>query len=552
MSREEKVMTIYRLTPVEAVASRRRALGQRSVCVARWTLPLAALLSLMLQLWVSPEYARAACAGPCSAESRLTGLAHPPAWAAGRRVHFEPESAAASAYAEPETVGGSEGEGEGPLLYHESGNGVQHTPKVYAIFWGANFTKTTEGIEAHTMLSKLYEGLSNTAYQGIMTQYFDSTGRISSSVTFTSYMDKTVAAPANLTRLKVEEEVSSAISANKWTSESNAQFVVATAPGSTYASNFPGGCAYHEYTASGVIYALVPYQGDEQFRSNGCIETGNPSKDPIRKTSKSASHEYAETVTDPKINAWYSAFGQEIADICQKEADVELPDGAWAQNQYDDHQNKCSHSDSSPPHVYGATEAASGVTSVAASFNGAVNPEGEATAYYFEFGTTNAYGTRTSEVSAGSGVSNATAKQTVCALQPSTVYHFRIAATNITGTTYGEDKTFTTAVSGGSACPSATTNSASNVTKAEAALNGTVNPNGLETKYYFEYGKSAVYGTKTSEAKAGSGSTNAEVSQTITGLTSATVYHFRVVASSSTGTSYGADKTLTTSNPNVP
>ncbi len=92
--------------------------------------------------------------------------------------------------------------------------------------------------------------------------------------------------------------------------------------------------------------------------------------------------------------------------------------------------------------------------------------------------------------------------------------------------------------------PLAETTIGTNVTQTEVTLNGVVNPNGSTTKYYFEYG-TASYGTRTSETTAGSGTTNVKVSLTITGLAPG-AYHFRIVASSSAGTTYGEDVTFAT------
>ncbi len=90
------------------------------------------------------------------------------------------------------------------------------------------------------------------------------------------------------------------------------------------------------------------------------------------------------------------------------------------------------------------------------------------------------------------------------------------------------------------------TKPASGVGPVEATLNGVVNPEGSETKYSFEYGTTTAYGTKTSEASAGTGLSNVEVSKAITGLAQGTTYHFRVVASNGSGTTNGADRTFTT------
>jgi hypothetical protein len=78
--------------------------------------------------------------------------------------------------------------------------------------------------------------------------------------------------------------------------------------------------------------------------------------------------------------------------------------------------------------------------------------------------------------------------------------------------------------------PTVTTEAASNVKETEATLNGTINPNGAETSYYFEYGETESYGSKTAEVSVGSGTTNVKVSKAITGLSRGTTYHFRLVA----------------------
>lgn len=97
-----------------------------------------------------------------------------------------------------------------------------------------------------------------------------------------------------------------------------------------------------------------------------------------------------------------------------------------------------------------------------------------------------------------------------------------------------------------SAAAAAATGLATKVKITEATLNGLVNPNGLATKYYLEYGTTESYGKKTEEVSAGSGTSNLEESKTITGLTGNTTYHYRVVATNSNGTTYGLDEVFTT------
>jgi hypothetical protein len=94
--------------------------------------------------------------------------------------------------------------------------------------------------------------------------------------------------------------------------------------------------------------------------------------------------------------------------------------------------------------------------------------------------------------------------------------------------------------------PTVTTGSATGVAESEATLHGTVSPEGAQTKYHFEYGTTESYGSKTTEASAGSGMSSVEVSSAVTGLAPNTKYHYRLVAVNSSGTTDGADQVFTT------
>lgn len=83
-------------------------------------------------------------------------------------------------------------------------------------------------------------------------------------------------------------------------------------------------------------------------------------------------------------------------------------------------------------------------------------------------------------------------------------------------------------------------------------LNAVVDPNGLETTYCFQYGTTTSYGAcaPSGEASAGSGTAAEPVSQSLEAL-AAGVYHYRLVAHNSAGTSYGEDRVLDTAPPTV-
>jgi hypothetical protein len=188
------------------------------------------------------------------------------------------------------------------------------------------------------------------------------------------------------------------------------------------------------------------------------------------------------------------------------------------------------------------TNPASLIASFSATLNGTVNPHGLSTNVHFEYGTTSSYGSATaSQTKTGNTYQSVSAN--ISGLLANTTYHFRIVATNSAGTTHGSDMTFTTLTATGP--PVVTTNPATNVTSSSATLNATVNPHGLSTTIHFEYGRTTSYGSMTA-SQTKTGNTYQTVSANISGLTANTIYHFRVVATNSSGTTVGSDRTFRT------
>jgi hypothetical protein len=92
-----------------------------------------------------------------------------------------------------------------------------------------------------------------------------------------------------------------------------------------------------------------------------------------------------------------------------------------------------------------STGAARSVTQSSALLTGSVNPNGQPTTYAFQYGATRGYGAATpTQGPTAPGNKNVAVSAGVAGLSPGTTYHYRLVATNASGTKVGGDRTFTT------------------------------------------------------------------------------------------------------------
>ena len=204
------------------------------------------------------------------------------------------------------------------------------------------------------------------------------------------------------------------------------------------------------------------------------------------------------------------------------------------------------------PPVLDATPAlATNITPGGVTLTGSVNPRGSDTVYHFDYGTSTAYGTSTTDAGPISGQDPVTvttladpndpASTTVTGLSPGTAYYFRLSADNgIGGVQHGVDQVFFT--------PPAAPAGAASVSAVSALLSGTVNPHASPASYVFEYGLTTGYGTTTPPTDAGDGDDDQVVTKSTMGLTPGTTYHVRVIKTDTTTgvTTTGVDGTFTT------
>ncbi len=192
------------------------------------------------------------------------------------------------------------------------------------------------------------------------------------------------------------------------------------------------------------------------------------------------------------------------------------------------------------------TSDASNVTSNSALCGGVVTDEGGAaiTARGVCYGTSQnptVYGTHTTEPG-GTGTFTSQLSGLDCA----TAYYIRAYATNSLGTSYGDQKSFTTAACG-AGLPEVTTASLSSITETSALGGGNVTGEGGSPVTTRGVCWSVSSGPTTGDNLTVDGSGTGTFASQLSGLNCGATYYVRAYATNSAGTAYGSELQFTTS-----
>ena len=258
----------------------------------------------------------------------------------------------------------------GPLLYH--GGPVMTKITLFTIYWLPS--KLPNG-EPATMVSGYQTILNHLAadYVGhdisaITTEYYEtvsgthtyvsglpsevtSTGSLGGTYVDTDPYPKSVckmpAFPGNcLDDAQLQTELLKVLKVKGWTAGLNRMYLLFTAKGlgscmdaggKSCSTPGSGYCAYHSHTTLNgvpVVYGNLPYAYPA-----GCSGTSNSPNDNVDADTESTglSHEVSEAITDPESSAWFTAQGNEVADLCAYNYGVNTYDGGKANQFWNGH-----------------------------------------------------------------------------------------------------------------------------------------------------------------------------------------------------------------------
>jgi hypothetical protein len=192
------------------------------------------------------------------------------------------------------------------------------------------------------------------------------------------------------------------------------------------------------------------------------------------------------------------------------------------------------------------TGSASAIGTDTATVKATIDPNGADTRYRFEYGTGAGpgYESVTADSTRDAVDGPGTVQLTLTGLKPDTAYRYRVIAwhdDDPATQAIGAERTFTTI-----AKPAVSTGAVRTTTADSATLLGRVDPNRSPTNWWFEYGPTTAYGSRTPDTAPVRGSYGHAISAVIAGLEPAQLYHFRLVAENEAGVAVGDDRPFRT------
>jgi Concanavalin A-like lectin/glucanases superfamily len=175
-----------------------------------------------------------------------------------------------------------------------------------------------------------------------------------------------------------------------------------------------------------------------------------------------------------------------------------------------------------------STLPAAEVSDTLASLQGMVNPNGQDTQVYFQYGPTINYGTTTPLMDVGSGTNRLVAPGPISGLTSLANYHYRCIASNATAMFVGADITFTTK-------SNIVTLPATSVGGPTATINAGFAADGQSYTAYFEYGTTTNLGNSTAPVLVNSTNPFVDLSASLTNLATNATYYYSLVVSNQNG-----------------
>ncbi|MFN7919464.1 MAG: hypothetical protein U0Q16_05165 [Bryobacteraceae bacterium] len=211
------------------------------------------------------------------------------------------------------------------------GGPVMVTPVAYLIWYGNwNQTNASDTPAGQELVRTFLRGLGNSPYFNINKSYASSGNVILSSLEYTD----PGSLGTTLSDSNVRTIVSNAINSGRLgAADQTGVYFVLTSSNVNKSGFCSQYCGWHTYATINRVAVKYSFVGNAQRCLSACAAqsvspNGNPGVDGMISV---IAHELEETASDPLLNAWYDASGNENADKCAwtfGSAQTRLPNGA--------------------------------------------------------------------------------------------------------------------------------------------------------------------------------------------------------------------------------
>jgi len=186
-----------------------------------------------------------------------------------------------------------------------------------------------------------------------------------------------------------------------------------------------------------------------------------------------------------------------------------------------------------------STRGVTDIGQLVATLNAQVLPSNQKINLYFEYGTQSKNYTNKTQIQAVlASLTTTDVSRLVNNLSCGTAYFYRVVGEIGTAIVYGKEELFST-IPCNTTIVSVITNIPQDVTQTSAKLLGIVNPEGVNTRVYFEYGFDISFGEKTREINIADGTLPRDVAWVVRSLQCGASYVFRIVTISEDGSPEG-------------
>ena len=207
-------------------------------------------------------------------------------------------------------------------INYNGGPVLKNTVPIYIIWYG-NWNGTGSNTAAtRTIIETLIGGLSNSGYEKINSTYGDATGNVSGAMTLVKEVFDSGSQGTRLRNNRISSAISAQLTSGALPTDANGVYLFLTSSDvkeSGFCTQFCGFHTRQTLNGADIKWAFI---GNVDQCPNGCeAQTTGPNSTAgsgggADGMANVISHETEEAISDPDLNAWFDAGGQENADKC--------------------------------------------------------------------------------------------------------------------------------------------------------------------------------------------------------------------------------------------